>query len=184
LTLDLTIEAISLPTADSKTTLPKKKEGASGLALAKLSEYRDPIAKRDIFAPWVRPDQRVELPPMVDAAKYTYITGFTEVDGASKVWLWDRMKDKKWQLATGESFSVENVKGTVQSISPEGEAVVDFAGRHLLLHDGDNLFGATKIPDQQPTKIQDQRPTKIPDQQPTKTEASEDSDQSDPDAEN
>ena len=171
--MDLTIEAISLPTAASKTELPKKKEGASGLQLAKLSDYRDPIVKRDIFAAYVetKPTPIVERkppPPKVDPAEHTYLQGLTEVDGVKQVWLQDRLDGKLWQLGIGESFTVGNTKGTVQSIGPDGEVVVNFAGGRRLLHDGDNLRGGAVIPEQRPTKV----------------EPSDDSDQSAPDDEN
>ena len=50
LNVDLSIEALSLPTAASKTQLSK--EAGHGLQLAKLADYRDPIVKRDFFAPY------------------------------------------------------------------------------------------------------------------------------------
>ena len=61
LDVDLSIEALSLPTAASKTQLSK--EAGHGLQLAKLADYRDPIVKRDFFAPYsaatiVRPRRR------------------------------------------------------------------------------------------------------------------------------
>jgi hypothetical protein len=167
LTVVLTIEAISLPTADSKTGLPKKKEGASRLELPKLSDYRNPIVKRDMFATFVEGPAVISPPPKVDPANFTFITGFTEVDDQRKVWLQDRLKGKSWQLATGESFTVGNTKGTVQSISPNGEVIINLDGHRRLFHDGDNLRGGAIVPDQRPTKV----------------DANADSDQSDPDDE-
>ncbi|MGO9108290.1 MAG: hypothetical protein ACLP9L_03575 [Thermoguttaceae bacterium] len=154
LTVDLSIEAYSLPTAESKTELPKV--AGHGLQLAKSSDYRDPIVKRDFFAPYVRPSPTPRpRENMVDAANFAFVTGFTEVDGSRKVWLQDRMGGKSWQLATGESFTVGNMKGTVQSIHPEGEVVVDFDGRRRLLHDGDNLHGGVVVKDQRPTQAEE-----------------------------
>ena len=86
----------------------------------------------------------------VNPAEYTFVTGFTEVDGTSKVWLHDRMRDKTWQLGTGEGFSVGNVKGTVQIIHPEGDVVIEFGGQRRRLHREDNLHGGVEIKDQQP----------------------------------
>jgi hypothetical protein len=151
----LTIEAVSLPTADSKTGLPKKKEGASRLEHPKLSDYRNPIVKRDMFATFVEEEKIVDKkpPPKVDPANFTYITGFTEVDNQWKVWLQDRLKGKSWQLGIGESFTVGNTKGTVRSISPEGEVIINLDGHRRLFHDGDNLGGGVIIPDQRPTKV-------------------------------
>ena len=98
LEVDLAIEAASLPTAESKNALPKKKESDHILQLASLGQYRDPIVKRNFFAQYVPPIPVVEkvaknnnpppperkperVVPRVDPAKYTYVTGFTEVDG-------------------------------------------------------------------------------------------------------
>ncbi len=165
LTVDLTIEAISLPGADSKTELPKKKEGVSGLQLAKLSDYRDPMAKRDVFAPFVapvvvdiKPPDKQVIPPKVNPSQFTFITGVTGVDGEMQVWLKDRLDGKSWQLASGESFAIGKMKGTIQSIHPEnGEVVVDFDGHRRVLHDGDNLQGGSAgsaVPEKRPTKIE------------------------------
>ena len=64
------------------------------LQLAKLSDYRDPIVKRDFFAAYVRPAPA--SPPRrdrtVDPADFAFVTGFTEVDGTAQVWIQDRMR--------------------------------------------------------------------------------------------
>lgn len=155
LDLVLTIEAASLPKAESKKELPKLKESARVLQLKKdgvaatLADYRDPIVKRNFFANYVKPPEIVinrrppkperPPPPRVDLADHAVVTGFTEVDGTPQVWLKDRITDKSWILGTGEGFTVGDVKGTVQTIDPEGEAIVDFGGHRRLLHKGDNL---------------------------------------------
>lgn len=154
LDLKLTIEAVSLPTAESKDQLPK--EAGSLLKFAKLSEYR-PIISRDFFAGYVRP---IPVSPprrerTIDPAEFAVVTAFTEVDGAAQVWLQDRMappQGKLWKLGTGESFAVGNVKGTVQSIRPEGEAIVEFDGHRRLLHVGDNLYGGAEVQADRPNQ--------------------------------
>ena len=78
------------------------------------------------------------------------MTGFTEVDGTANVWLQDRKTWKLWQLGNGETFTVGNVKGTVQAISQDGEVIVEFDGRRRRLHDGDNLHGGVEIQDPRP----------------------------------
>ena len=122
------------------------------LKLAKMSDYRA-IVKRDFFAAYVAPPaspSRHET--AVDPADYAFVTGFTEVDGAAQVWLQDRMAGKPWKLGTGESFVVGKVKGTVQSIHPKGEVIVEFDGHHRLLHVGDNLHGGVEIRDSAPNQ--------------------------------
>lgn len=158
LDVSLAIEALSLPTAVFKDRLST--EAGHGLHLAnlpeaKLADYRDPIVKRDFFATYVRPAPRRSPPPppparTVDPGDFAYITAFTDVDGELKVWIKDRLGDKPWQLGSGESFAVGNVKGTVQAIHPEGDVIIEFDGHHRLLHIGDNLHGGVEIPEKQP----------------------------------
>ena len=53
LDVTVTIEALSLPNADRKDQLCKEK--GTGLRLAKVDDYRDPIVKRNLFAPYTPP---------------------------------------------------------------------------------------------------------------------------------
>jgi hypothetical protein len=151
LDVNLTIEALSLPTAQSKDRLPQ--ETGHVLQLAKLSDYR-PIVSRDFFTAYVppAPASALQREKSVDRAEFAVVTAFTEVDGAWKVWLQDRIGDKLWQLESGESFTVGDVKGTVQSIHPEGEVIVDLDGHRRLLHVGDSLHGGVEMPDQRPNQ--------------------------------
>ena len=55
-----------------------------------------------------------------DPADFVVVTGFTEVDGATRVWIEDRVKSKRSVLLTGDSFAVGNVKGTVQAFRGKG----------------------------------------------------------------
>ncbi len=150
----LAIEALSLPTAESKDRLPK--EAGKVLQFSKLSDYREPIVSRDFFAAYVRPapsvtvEKRIEK--TVDLADYAVVTAFIEVDGAAQVWIRDRIGGKPWKLGTGENFTVGKVKGTVESIRPEGEVVVEFGGHRRSLRIGDNLHGGVEIQDPPPKR--------------------------------
>ena len=150
LDVSMTIEALSLPMADSKNQLPK--EAGQGLRLAKRSDYREPIVSRNLFAAYIRPTPPLDRPlpaPGVDLAKFVIVTAFMEVDGRAKVWIHDQIGAKLWKLETGETFVVGNAKGTVQSIQPEGEVVVKFRGIRRLLHAGDNVLnGGVEIQDE------------------------------------
>ena len=57
LDVKLTIEALSLPKAESKDRLPEKlpKDPLHGLQHAKLADYQEPIVARDFFAAYARP---------------------------------------------------------------------------------------------------------------------------------
>jgi hypothetical protein len=168
LEVTMSIEAASLPTAVSKEQLSN--EPRHDLQAAKkskdreptLADYRDPIVKRDFFAKYVPPTpdrpprQIVDVPPRprlptpVDPADFAFITGVVEVDGSPRVFLHERMADKTSQLSAGQPFFVGDGKGVVQSIRPEGDVIVDFAGHRRLLHLGDNLYGGVEITDGPP----------------------------------
>jgi hypothetical protein len=145
LDVNMTIEALSLPGADSKDHLSK--EPGKGLRLAKLAEYRDPILERNLFAPFV-PPTTVRRDDTVDIAQFTFVTAFVEVDGARQVWLQDRVAGKTIKLASGETFQVAGVPGTVQAILPNETAIVDFDGRRRRLALSDNLRGGVELPDE------------------------------------
>ena len=155
LDVNLTIEALSLPKAESKGKLPDKVPQDAGreLQFTKLADYR-PIASRDFFAAYLRPAPPAPPPPKrsVDPADHTIVTGIIEVDGKAQVWLQDRIGNKLWKLGVGESFTVGNTTGTVQSIHPEGDVVVDFDGHRRMLHLEDNLHGGVEIQDQRPNQ--------------------------------
>ena len=166
LDVNLTIEAISLSTAQSKDALPK--DAGSVLKFTGPAAYLDPIVSRDFFSPYVRPVQRTPPPreKTVDPAEFAFVTGFTEVDGAAQVWIKDRLTNKPWFLATGETFAIGLTKGTVQSIRQEGAVVVEFEGHRRLLHLGDNLHGGVEMqvppPNQPDEGVKSTRPVPNP----------------------
>ncbi len=150
LDVSMTIEALSLPGADRKNQLTK--EPGRELRLARLDDYRDPIGKRNLFAPYSPPPPKRDRPQVaetkvkpINAAKYAVVTGFTEVDGARQVWIFDRIHDKLWRLRQGDEFQVGSLQGTVREISPTPYAVVDFDGQHRRLRDGENLRGGVEL---------------------------------------
>ena len=151
LEVELRIEALSLPTAESKGHLPK--DAGSVLKSSKLSDYREPIVARDCFA--YSQTARATVPEREktpDPANFVVVAGFTEVDGAPQVWLRDRIAGKQQQLKAGENFTMGNVKGAVKSIDLKGEVVIEFEGHRRLLHLADNLRGGEEIPDSQPNQ--------------------------------
>lgn len=143
LDVNLTIEALALPGADTKNQLPK--EAGHGLRLTSLAEYRDAIVSRNLFAP-PSPSFRNRT---VQAAEYAFITGITQSDGVSQVWLQDRMAGKQWILKEGESFEVGNIAGKVQAITTEGDVMVEYDGHRRRLRDGDNLYGGAGAQDRE-----------------------------------
>ena len=149
LDVGITIEALSLPNADRKDQLSKEK--GTGLKLTKVDDYRDPIVKRNLFARYTPPprgtmaDKTPEKPQPVDTAQFTFVTGFTEVDGFRQVWIQDRMGGKVWQLQEGGKFKVGEHGGTIRKIDPGREVTLDYDGHRRRLHDGDNLRGGIEV---------------------------------------
>jgi hypothetical protein len=144
LDVSLTVEALSLPNADCKEQLSK--EPGRGLRLAKFDNYRDPIVKRNLFAPYTPPPSVADKPEAsVDMAEHTFVTGFTEVDGFQQVWIQDRMAGKVWKLHEGEDFTIGQLHGTVRKITPTREVTLDFDGHRRRLREGENLRGGVEI---------------------------------------
>jgi hypothetical protein len=155
--LDFTvlIEVVALPGADSKDKLPT--EPGNVLRMKYLADYRTPITTRNLFAPYVPPTYRPPEPPgpgpsppiatvvTIDPASRAFVTGFTEVDGTPEVWLMDRVAGKSWTLRVGETFRVGKLSGVVQSIDPEGEAVIQYGGKTKAFHDGETLLGGATV---------------------------------------
>jgi hypothetical protein len=146
----VTIEALSLPNADRKDQLSAEK--GTGLRLAKVDNYRDPIVKRNLFAPYTPPaasatagkksDKSKEL---VDTAQFAFVTGFTDVDGLRQVWIHDRTSGKHWLLKEGEKFKVGQISGTVRKIAASREVTLDFDGHRRRLRDGESLRGGIEV---------------------------------------
>ena len=180
LVLTLSIEALSLPAAEARNSLPK--EPSHALQLAKLVDYQ-PIVTRNFFGPYVRPPLPPDPPTgsrdkppirelaVVDAAQFAVVTAITQVDDEPQVWIQDRMGGVLWKLAAGESFAVGTARwkeqGTVQSINSE-EVVVDFRNARRLLHNGDSIVSGPMqaVPAMTPTAIS------VPDRGPASGNAS------------
>jgi len=152
LDVSLTVEAMSLPNADQKDQLSK--EPGRGLRLAKLDNYRGPIVKRNLFAPYTPPPpvgprvaekKNDKRDPPVDTAQFAFVTGFTEVDGLRQVWIQDRMAGKVWKLKEGEKFKIGQLRGTVRKIASTREVTLDFDGHRRRLGKGENLRGGVEV---------------------------------------
>lgn len=150
LDVTMTIEGLSLPGANTKDRLPA--EPGRRLRLAKVSDYREAIVGRNLFAAYTPPapppsstPRRRE--PQFDFAKYVVVTGFTQTDGARQVWLQDRIagKGKTWQLKEGEEFEINGARAAVVSIRGEDEVIVEFDGHRRRLRMGDNLHGGDEV---------------------------------------
>ncbi len=154
LSVQMTIEALSLPTAKRADELP---EAPSDRALATLDEYRDAIAKRNLFAayqpppPPPRPTVEVSRPaprptppappprPRFDVARHAYLTGIVKTaDGRWQAWIHARTSDERFELFEGDAFQVGDARGRMLRIE-EREAEVEFDGKRYVVALGDNL---------------------------------------------
>lgn len=81
----------------------------------------------------------------VDRAQYAFVTGFTEVDGLRQVWIQDRIASKTWTLNEGADFQIGRFRGTVRTIAPSREVIVDFDGHRRRFRDGENLRGGVAV---------------------------------------
>ncbi len=150
LDVDMAIDALSLAAAESTDKLPP--EAGHSLQLAKLADYRDPIAARNLFAAFVPPaphDAQKEAGN--DPAATALVTAFTQVDGSWQVWIEDRGAGKRWALQSGESFDIGGRKCLVQTIRGEGDVIVELDRSRRQLRLGDNLRGGTEIGGQRPS---------------------------------
>jgi hypothetical protein len=142
LEVNLTVEALSLPGVDRKDLI--KEEGHSLQQGKSLTDYRQPITKRNLFAAFVSRDRK----STVDVAQFTYVTGVTDVDGKKLVWIQNRMGGRLWKLGEGEKFEIGDIRGIVQKINPAkdmDEVVLDVDGHRRLLRAGDNLRGGVEV---------------------------------------
>jgi hypothetical protein len=144
LDVNMTIEAMSLPGASSKSEMPKVT--GHGLRLPKLSDYRGPLVARNPFVAYVPPAVAARRQRTVAPADYTFVTALVEVDGIQKVWLQDRIANKLWTLAVGDEFEVGKVQGKVVELSLDGWALLDYDGHRRRLRAGDTLHGGVSVP--------------------------------------
>jgi Tfp pilus assembly protein PilO len=131
--LNLTIEAISLPTADRKEELSAKP--APKPLAGQLADYQKAIGGRNMFAPG-RPTGEAAV--AFDHVKYVFVTGVTRRDGKPSVWLKARTTDQQFILTEGDSFQVGSIQGTVKRIG-DREVEIEIEGRRRTVPLGENL---------------------------------------------
>jgi len=152
-TLDLiiSVQALSLPGANRQDELAKVP--GDRLALADVSEYRDVIVNRNLFAPPKPPPRPPEPPrpprpdppkpppkPPFDHAKHTELTAMVSAAGNPEAWLIVHTLGDKLRLREGEEFKIGAAQGTIVRIGTR-EIEVEIDGERRLLRRGDNLRG-------------------------------------------
>lgn len=168
--LAITIEAVSLPTADREDRLASGK--AQRLTVAGLDDYVRTIVRRrmegdrfvdaaGLFTPYSPPPPPVVArrdppprpeppkpeppkPPPFDHAKYTFVTAIVQVDGRSQVWIDARTIGKQFKLHEGDSFVVGQSKGVVRRIG-RYDVEIELDGMRRLLTAGASLKDSQAI---------------------------------------
>lgn len=129
----MTVEAAAMPTADRRDKLCE--EPSHRLGKTELSEYQKAIAQRNVFAPHT-PAAVVASP--LDPSRFVYVTGITEKDGKSQVWMRARMSGEKFTLSEGEEFHTAGLQGTVKRIG-QREVELEIDGKARVIPLGESL---------------------------------------------
>ncbi len=132
LDISLSIEALSLPTADRKDRLAAKT--SERLASSEVTAYR-PISQRNLFG----------IGGGQDAADFAYLTAVLQVDGQSEAWLTLRASGELLKLRQGQQFTVGSIEATVAEIS-DSDVVLLYEDERWLLAVGESLVQATTLP--------------------------------------
>lgn len=105
--LSLSIEALALPAADRRDKL--NDAASDRLAWKELDDYRNPITRRNLFAPYT---ERITI----DESRDAYFTGITSKEGRLQAWLHLRSSGRTLKLKEGDSLDVGSLHGTVARI--------------------------------------------------------------------
>jgi hypothetical protein len=142
-TVRVTIDALSLATADRKDKLNEKP--SNRLALKTIDEYKKLIGTRNMMAAY-----RPKPPPMgpsddekkapFDPSKWAFVTGIVTVDGKPIVWIKSRTTDKTFQLAQGDKFDLGPYHATIARINPRDVEILS-EGKRLTIALGGNVRG-------------------------------------------
>lgn len=150
LSLQITIEALSLPTADRTDALA---DAPPSHELAAPDVYRKAIGERNLFAayeppPPPTPPRTAEAaaptptppppPPRFDPAKHAYLTAIVAVGDRQQAWIFARTSDETFKLFEGDTFEIGGAGGKVLRIG-QRDVEIEFDGRQYLLALGENL---------------------------------------------
>jgi hypothetical protein len=154
LSLQMTVEALSLPATDRTDSLSA---AASPHKLDALDAYRNSIARRNLFAAYQPPARppaepaRVASPPppsppRFDPARHAYLTAIVSVDDRPQAWILARTSGEKFELFEGDAFRIGDTRGKVLRIG-QREAEVEFDGQRYIVPLGENLRTQANSPE-------------------------------------
>ncbi len=157
LDLSLSIEALSLPGADSQDKLSAE-QPAEPLP-GTLAAYRESIVDRNLFGsyvppppppPPVRPKPPAPPPPPpppgFDHTKYAVVTAILAAGGRHQVWIKMRTTDQQFELFQGDTFKVGSVECKVVRIGPK-EVEIEVDGSRRRVRVGGNLRDGVEVPE-------------------------------------
>ena len=145
LTVDLQVEALILPGATDKDSLP---DGQSDrLKLANADEYEKKITGRDLFKVYTPPRPPSKTPvaktpprtPEFDHATQTKVTGIVGAKAGLEAWIRIFTTGEVLRLHVGDSLEVGDVKGKVESIEPMAITVKTTDDKQLRIPLGRSL---------------------------------------------
>ena len=152
LSVQMTVEALSLPTADRADSLAAV---SSDHKLDALDAYRRSIARRNLFAAYQPPPRPTAETPRpdppapasrFDPARHAYLTAIVAVDNRQQAWIHARTSDERFELVEGDTFEIGGTRGKLLRIG-QREAEVEFDGRRYVLSLGDHLRSPAARPD-------------------------------------
>jgi hypothetical protein len=144
-TVRVTIDALSLSTADRKDKLTDKP--SDRLALKSADEYRKLIGTRNMMAayrpkppPSSGPSDLEKQSSVFDPSKWAFVTGIVSVGGKPMVWIKSRTTDKSYQLQQGDKFDLGPFHATIARINPRDVEIVS-DGKRVTIALGGNVRG-------------------------------------------
>lgn len=155
LSLQMTVEALSLPSAERPDSLSA---AGSPHKLDALDAYRNSIARRNLFAayqppPPAEPSRAAPSSPPTpparprfDPARHAYLTAIVSVDDRPQAWILARTSGEKFELFEGDAFRIGDARGKVLRIG-QREAEVEFDGQRYVVPLGENLRTQANSPE-------------------------------------
>jgi hypothetical protein len=134
----ISIEAASLPTAESTSPLTRRR--AERLAFSHIDNYRV-ILQRNLF----------RFGSEFDAVSQTYLSGVTLSDDRPEAWFTLRASDQVLRLHRGERLQVGPFEGTIVAID-DSDVTIASDGEHWQLSIGENLDQAFALPPEYATE--------------------------------
>lgn len=151
ISVDLDVEALSLPGADATDSLP---EGESDrLRLASLDDYKKTLSDRDIMNAYTPPrpprppvaeNREPPKPPEFDDAEQAHFTAALGPANALQAWINVRTTGETLHLAPGDDLKVGALDGKIVSVEPRA-LIYEADGKKFRVALGESLRKGKEI---------------------------------------